>query len=248
MKKCKQCDQDIPPTIVIDGVRRWLHKREFCLACSPIGTRRFCGPKAQSKRAYDRQQLEDAVKASCSIADALGRLGLFPGGANYRSFNSRITKYGIDISHFSGKGYLKGKTHNWAVKTPLEDLLVNGSTASNGRLKSRLLKAGLLENKCYSCGITKWLDKPAPLELEHKNGVNNDNRLENLELLCANCHAFTPTYRGRNIKKAPVTGTGLPPLLKIMGFVGSNPTRRTADLLLQLSIISWGKLVSPYAV
>lgn len=85
---------------------------------------------------------------------------------------------------------------------PLHDLLVIGRKTSRSHLKSRLLSSGLLEYKCYGseCGLTEWLDKPISLQLEHKNGINNDNRIKNLELLCPNCHSQTATFAGRNKK------------------------------------------------
>jgi 5-methylcytosine-specific restriction endonuclease McrA len=76
-----------------------------------------------------------------------------------------------------------------------------GVPINSYRLKNRLLREGVLERKCRSCEGTKWMGKLIPLELEHKNGNSEDNQLENLELLCPNCHAFTETYRGRNKKK-----------------------------------------------
>jgi ribosomal protein S27AE len=84
----------------------------------------------------------------------------------------------------------------------LEQILVENSDYQTNKLRKRLLESGLKEQKCERCGNTEWLEEPIPLELNHKNGVNNDHRFENLELLCPNCHALTPTYRGRNWGKA----------------------------------------------
>ncbi len=79
--------------------------------------------------------------------------------------------------------------------------------APRGRahVKGRLVKAGLLESSCQSCGITDWQDEPLPLELHHINGIGQDNRLENLALLCPNCHSQTDSWGGRN--RARGTGT-----------------------------------------
>jgi len=65
-------------------------------------------------------------------------------------------------------------------------------------MKKILLSKNLLEYKCYHCGIKEWNSKEISLQLEHINGINNDNRVENLTLLCPNCHSQTPTFAGKN--------------------------------------------------
>lgn len=67
-------------------------------------------------------------------------------------------------------------------------------------LKRRLLRDGVLRNECYLCGISVWLEKPLVLHLDHVNGDGDDHRLENLRLLCPNCHSQTDTYSGRNVR------------------------------------------------
>jgi len=95
----------------------------------------------------------------------------------------------IYVGNMSGKGILKSK-----VK--MEDILANKVTFDSPHLKRRLIFTGLLENKCLSCGNTgEWNGKPMTLELDHINGDSNDNRLENLRILCPNCHSQTPTFR-----------------------------------------------------
>jgi uncharacterized protein YerC len=83
-------------------------------------------------------------------------------------------------------------------KMSLEELLVVGRRTGRWHLKQRLLKSGLKENRCELCGISEWQGKPLNMQLHHINGDGLDNRLENLELLCANCHSQTDTYGGRN--------------------------------------------------
>lgn len=86
---------------------------------------------------------------------------------------------------------------------PIPELLA-GPKRNRTHVKLRLLKARLLENQCRECGITNWRGEALSLHLDHINGVRNDNRLENLRMLCPNCHSQTPTYSGRNIKARPL--------------------------------------------
>jgi hypothetical protein len=81
---------------------------------------------------------------------------------------------------------------------PIEVLLVVGRRTRRNHLKVRLLKEGLKENRCEKCGLTEWMGKPLNAQLHHKNGDGSDNRLENIEFLCPNCHSQTDTYGGRN--------------------------------------------------
>jgi hypothetical protein len=81
---------------------------------------------------------------------------------------------------------------------PVAEYLVKGRHVNRTHLKSRLLAAGLKENRCERCGITDWLGEPLAIALHHVNGDGTDNRLENLAMLCPNCHAQTPNFSGRN--------------------------------------------------
>jgi Homeodomain-like domain-containing protein/HNH endonuclease len=83
---------------------------------------------------------------------------------------------------------------------PIETYLVNGRRTSQTHLKKRLLAEGLKENRCEQCGLEAWLGEPLSMALHHINGDGLDNRLENLALLCPNCHAQTPNFSGRNRK------------------------------------------------
>jgi Trp operon repressor len=84
---------------------------------------------------------------------------------------------------------------------PLEELLVVGRRTSRSHLRHRLHDAGLKEKRCESCGLTEWLGKPIGLQLHHVNGDGLDNRLENLQVVCGNCHAQTDTWGGKNKNK-----------------------------------------------
>jgi DNA-binding CsgD family transcriptional regulator len=81
---------------------------------------------------------------------------------------------------------------------PLEEIFAANTRRGRGHLKQRLLRAGLKDGRCERCGMSEWRGEPISIALHHINGVRNDNRLENLELLCPNCHSQTDTYSGRN--------------------------------------------------
>lgn len=83
---------------------------------------------------------------------------------------------------------------------PYEQYIKYGKVQSN-KLRKKLLRDGLKEARCECCGNTTWNGLPIPLEVHHINGDKDNNELYNLQILCPNCHALTPTYRGKNIKK-----------------------------------------------
>lgn len=144
----------------------------------------------------------DAIKTSKSIRETILKLGLTETGSAYRIFKQRAKNLNINIDHLLGKGYLKGRTHNWALQIPIEEILIIDSSYTNTTsLRKKLLKLKLVMDQCAECGLTsEWNNKPITLQLDHKNGIHNDNRLENLRLLCPNCHSQTDTFGGKNIK------------------------------------------------
>ena len=145
-----------------------------------------------------------AVAESLSVRQVLSRIGLVPAGGNYKTVHARIEKLGLDTSHFTGAAWNVGPRFRMLGKPFSWDgiLIENSPYTSTSRLRNRLIEHELKENKCEQCGLTKWLKRPIPLELHHVNGVNNDNRLPNLQLLCPNCHALTESYRGKNKARA----------------------------------------------
>jgi hypothetical protein len=139
------------------------------------------------------------VPACISLRAVLRRLELHPTGANYKTLQLTIARLGLDTRHFLGQGHLRGKSHGWARRLPLDAILVaNSAYMSMWNLKRRLVSGGLLESKCSECGLTEWRGSRLVLVLDHVNGDPRDHRLENLRLLCPNCNSQTPTFAGRN--------------------------------------------------
>ena len=153
------------------------------------------------KRKWTDAQFIDAVNSSLSYAQVLEKLGLKIAGSNYDSVKRKIKELSLDTSHMTGKAWNQGKRFTTVKPAKLlSEILVEHSTYTNfNKLRKRLLKEGIKEYKCECCNSTEWLGKPIKLELHHINGVKDDLRIENLQILCPNCHAYTDNYRGKNI-------------------------------------------------
>jgi len=151
------------------------------------------------KEKYHEENFKSIVASSKSIGDILDKLELRRAGGNYGVINSYIKKYNIDISHFDIPGYninMIRPTRN------LEDVLVRDSNYSRTSLKKRLIDIGLLKNICCLCGQDEnWKGSKISLILDHENGIHNDNRIENLRIVCPNCNASLETFSGKNKKK-----------------------------------------------
>jgi len=151
---------------------------------------------------FEESNFKEIVSDSYSIGEVLEKLGLRAAGGNYKTFHKYIDKFGISTSHFESKNEVYKRTLGEAtkrVKIPLEKILVEDSTYSRGHLKKRLYKEGLKERKCEMCSQgEEWMGRKMSLILDHINGIHNDNRIENLRIVCPNCNATLDTHCGKN--------------------------------------------------
>lgn len=153
------------------------------------------------KRSWTLEQLKESAQNSKSIRQVIIKLGLRGAGGNYQQIKRYIEEEKISITHFTGKGWNKGLSGIGKPRIALSDILKQGSWFQSYKLKKRLFAEGLKPRNCEECGWSKQSeDGYLPLELDHINGDRYDNRLENLRVLCPNCHSLKPTHRGKNKK------------------------------------------------
>lgn len=174
--------------------------------CFSLPSLLYINRKRMKLHKYTIEELREACRTSASMRQVLIKLNVKAAGGNYATLKKAIEYFEVDVEHFLGKGWNTGDRSGILRKSrktiPLEDILQNKVCYQSHKLKLRLIKAGLKTHQCESCGITEWLGNKAPIELDHINGDRMDNRLENLRVVCPNCHAQTPTYRGKNKKSS----------------------------------------------
>lgn len=176
-KQCLACGQ---PILLKEGVRpSVIRKKKFC--------NQSCAASYNNAQYPKKSKKERDWKIIQSYYDEYG----------YRKTLKHFVISTSEWNEARNNGTIVYRDH----RIPMEEMLVENSSATRHNMKLRLLSVGLLRNECYICGISEWLGKPLSLDLDHINGINNDNRLENLRLLCPNCHSQTDTYRGRNVRR-----------------------------------------------
>lgn len=148
-----------------------------------------------------KEDLQNMIDESSSIVEVLQKLGFNGYNGNHRTLTKRITTESFDTTRMkiNYKEYRKSRKD---CKYNLDTVFVTDSDASRTIVKKIILSNELLDYKCAECNNSGFHNnKTLVLQLEHINGINNDNRLDNLCFLCPNCHSQTSTYSGRNAKR-----------------------------------------------
>jgi 5-methylcytosine-specific restriction endonuclease McrA len=139
------------------------------------------------------------VSNSNSYREVLIKVGLKDKGENRSTLKKYIKEMSLDISHFIGKGNGLTSGHKSKFKKSYDEILIKNSQVTNSTLRRLLLEEQLLEYNCLKCGLgDEWMGEPITLQIDHINGIDNDNRIENLRFLCPNCHTQTSTWGSRN--------------------------------------------------
>lgn len=144
---------------------------------------------------YAKDELIKIINNSNSYREFLYNIGYSSSGNAYRVTQKYLDSIKIDYTNLV--------KNRWSSKErSIEDVLVEGVNFCNKSLKTKILKYKVLDYKCVECGNEgEWMGKPITLQLDHINGVHNDNRIENLRFMCPNCHSQTDTHGGKNNKK-----------------------------------------------
>ena len=152
---------------------------------------------------WSKERVEEAVKKSNCWYDCLKELNIPKVGGNWRTLKNKVNEYNIDVSHFN---HVHAKTHNGKHKQRKltdrknSEIFKHSPKISPSNLKNEYIKR-ILNNvpKCEYCGITNWNNKPLVFQLHHKNGDHKDCNINNLQLLCPNCHSQTENYANKKL-------------------------------------------------
>jgi hypothetical protein len=152
---------------------------------------------------FTEEEARAAIAAGLCWSDALRALGLRTAGGNHRTLQRWAARWGIDTSHFDANAVRRRSLGR--APTPLDEMLVEHSSFGRQTVKRRLLAAGLKQPICELCGQGEiWRGRQLALILDHINGVADDHRLENLQMVCPNCAATLSTHCGRHNRRTPL--------------------------------------------
>lgn len=148
----------------------------------------------------DKEQVAELAARSISITDMLRNAGLSTAGSNFKTVKRWLDKHNINTQHFE-VGYAKVAQYNFARRRTAGDIFCEHSNVVQCTLRKVVIRDHVIEYKCAKCGnVGEWCGAPLTLQLDHINGINGDNRIENLRWLCPNCHTQTDTFGSKNTK------------------------------------------------
>lgn len=152
-----------------------------------------------------KEEMSVILKESKSLREVIVKFGLSPNGSGgYRNIKNKISSFGLEIPSYKYYG-----DHQKYNKKDNNEIFIENSTYPRKDLKKRLIKDKLINYSCEICGNDgNHQEKTLSLQLDHKNGINNDNRIENLRFLCPNCHSQTSTYGGKSRKGSYICECG----------------------------------------
>lgn len=176
-------------------IRKWAERWNLDTSHLPPARPRGPGPR------YTEEQAREAIASSRSWSEALRRLGYCPTGGNPGTLRAWASRWDISTEHFDPYAARRDALRQANPPLPLSEVLVEASTYSRGKLKQRLYHEGLKQPVCELCGQGElWQGRRMSLILDHANGIRNDNRLDNLRVVCPNCAATLDTHCGRKTR------------------------------------------------
>lgn len=152
----------------------------------------------------EKDELQSILDESKSYVEVLEKLGFDGYNGNHRTLKERLNngEFNLNKLNENRQNEMKSKLSFLHKREDLSSVLVGGGKFCRRTLKKRLVEENHLKYKCDRCGLGDiWEGEEIVLQLDHKNGINDDNRLENLRFLCPNCHSQTKTFGGKNCKK-----------------------------------------------
>jgi Zn finger protein HypA/HybF involved in hydrogenase expression len=153
------------------------------------------------KGCYSEEDLKEAVEKSMCISDVCKILNITVCSYNYIRIKKLCLEYNIKYDHFDIKQTFKRGKFEWDEISAL----CNNSPLARCQLRPLLIRLGYYTGKCSECGITDWNGKPLTIEIDHIDGISENNELTNLRWLCPNCHSQTETFRNSRARRARKT-------------------------------------------
>ncbi len=147
-----------------------------------------------NKRKYTKEEFVEAWTNARSVTQCARFLGLAIYGSTAQTLKATALELGLDREHMTGQSWIKGTKTTTNPARPIENVLVYGRYENSSTLKERLYREKLKQKICEICEGTDWLGKPIPLALDHIDGDRLNNNVENLRILCYNCHGQTDTF------------------------------------------------------